>query len=113
MNLIKQLGGYEKSKYALALECKLPSPNTRYMIELQDCLFQYRRENNIYEVGDDVVVRKDSYIDLYSFNYMRIHKVVGVKDNFVSLDSFPKNTFVIRHAVSHATPEEIKAGHRL
>lgn len=54
MNLIEQLGGYEKVK----LELNRPSStNVFFECEIKRALLKYRRQHNIYEVGDKVVVK--------------------------------------------------------
>lgn len=89
MNLIEQLGGYDKAK-----EC-LNTPTARDSIkeELRAELLEYRRQHNIFEIGDLYV-----FTEKYS-NQSVIHKV----------DSLNSGKGCIRHA----TPEEIKAGRRL
>ena len=52
---IKDQTEYDAAKEALRLERKLPSGNTTYIIALERDLLEYRRANNIFEVGDWVV----------------------------------------------------------
>ncbi len=96
MNLIDQLGGYEKAKRELelkeqdsVLQCCIAV--TAEMI--RDALLDYRRHHNIFEIGDLYV-----FTEKYSKQSV-IHKV----------DSLNSGKGCIRHA----TPEEIKAGRRL
>lgn len=109
MNLIERLGGYEEAK----------KQGEEWGVDdyLNNALLQYRRDNNIFEVGDKVVVRKDVSIGIINFNYMRIHTVSETMSkhgvDFVCLDSFLYKAFVVLDAVSHANPEEIEAGKRL
>ena len=51
MNLIEQLGGYERASKFCDKEIK----DGGYPYGLIDELLEYRRENNIFEVGDLVV----------------------------------------------------------
>lgn len=154
MNLIEQLGGYEKANevflgnpetsthynlnslgghYAKEGVLKL---NHRWQwfntidkqwywdfsesnhIEIHDikkALLEYRRQQNIYEVGDKVVIEsyRNTYISCdrpsqYSIgDLMVIHNLDG---NVISDDDY---NFIDYRDVRHATPEEIKAGRRL
>ena len=83
MNLIEQLGGYEKAKVILQAVGH----------EHDAMLLEYRRQQNIFEIGDLYV-----FTEKYSKQSV-IHKV----------DSLNSGKGCIRHA----TPEEIKAGRRL
>lgn len=96
MNLIEQLGGYEIAKRELelkgqnsVLQCCIAV--TAEMI--RDALLEYRRQHNIFEVGDKVVWRK---------SLTPISSLMEVTD----LDG---ETWGIRHA----TDAEIEAGKRL
>ena len=90
MNLIEQLGGYENAKERLKRENVLTDSDYNYG---QKKLLEYRRQHNIFEVGDLYV-----FTEKYSKQSV-IHKV----------DSLNSGKGCIRHA----TPEEIKAGKRL
>ena len=103
MNLIEQLGGYEKAK-KLVDACKrygrsdVEVPVNGGFIHivadfLELDLLEYRRQQNIFEIGDLYV-----FTEKYS-KHSVIHKV----------DSLNSGKGCIRHA----TPEEIKAGRRL
>lgn len=117
MNLIEQLGGYDEAKNEFESMRKYPELYAGEFDKNDAMLLQYRRDNNIFEVGDKVVVRKDVSIGIINFNYMRIHTVSETMSkhgvDFVCLDSFLYRSFVVLDAISHATPEEIKAGKRL
>ena len=99
MNLIEQLGGYERAKdglHRLKLEKKdLLTCGDLVVVEseIDAALIQYRRQHNTFEIGDLYV-----FTEKYS-KHSVIHKV----------DSLNSGKGCIRHA----TPEEIKAGHRL
>ncbi|WP_180136565.1 hypothetical protein [Acinetobacter sp. YH12066] len=105
MNLIEQLGGYDKAKK----ELNSPSnTNVFFQCEIEQALLGYRRQHNIFEVGDKVVIRKaDSHPDL--FTYESISKSGNMH--------FFESPFNYGHLdlckVRHATDEEIAAGKRL
>ena len=86
MNLIEQLGGYERAKK-----------------ELMDALLQYRRQHNIFEVGDKVVYVDDFMPDSVS--------VVSEVNDRVWLNG--NNAVCIKEMIKHAEDEEIAAGKRL
>lgn len=50
MNLIEQLGGYGKAK------SKLRDNGSLHAERLKCVLLQYRREKNIFEVGDNIPI---------------------------------------------------------
>ena len=105
MNLIEQLGGYECAAYEY--KNTLLADDFPYVIkatgtkftrpELGDELLEYRRQHNIFEVGDKVV-----WINSIAPNDPRIFEVEA------SLGEKP-DTWSLRHA----TDREIKAGKRL
>lgn len=90
MNLIEKLGGYEAAKVEFN---NTSSDQYGYKFSLQMALLSYRRQHNIFEIGDLYV-----FTEKYSKQSV-IHKV----------DSLNSGKGCIRHA----TPEEIKAGRRL
>ena len=99
MNLIEQLGGYERAKdglHRLKLEKKdLLTCGDLVVVEseIDAALIEYHRQHNIFEIGDLYV-----FTEKYSKQSV-IHKV----------DSLNSGKGCIRHA----TDEEIKAGRRL
>lgn len=107
MNLIEQLGGYEKAKekrddisHTLDNSELLGGGDAREGLyerleSIDKALLEYRRQHNIFEVGDWVVYNLP----------IGIERVVAVNDEHL----IPRFLWQIRHA----TPEEIKAGHRL
>ena len=101
MNLIEQLGGYEKAKGCLEkypfkiYSCK----DTLDKISLSNALLQYRRENNIFEVGDYIV-------DTVSNQFFKIIKVDGC--DLLVEQRFWVNSLYQRHA----TDKEIAQGYR-
>ena len=96
MNLIKELGGYEKAKVILQAVGH----------EHNAMLLEYRRQHNIFEVGDDVVFNRGN-VDLWFFSGASEVKPYDVK----------VSNKIVRHIllsqIRHATDAEIKAGHRL
>ena len=93
MNLIEQLGGYERAKHEFEM-IKEMKPIYPGEIETNDrLLLEYRRQHNVFEIGDLYV-----FTEKYSKQSV-IHKV----------DSLNSGKGCIRHA----TEEEIKAGRRL
>lgn len=88
MNLIEKLGGYEKAK-----EWVNPSIEAISQEVLKSQLLEYRRQHNIFEVGDKVVWRKP---------LTPISSLMEITD----LDG---ETWGIRHA----NDAEIAAGRRL
>ncbi|WP_151777181.1 hypothetical protein [Acinetobacter brisouii] len=122
MNLIEQLGGYEKAKLK-AIELDFNLNNLEFLgggspresmyerlDELEKALLQYRREHGVFEVGDKVFYTgRANDNDLYTLKetYDGHNFVVG--SNGTDKDFW---TLFIEE-ICHATDEEIKAGHRL
>ena len=104
MNLIEQLGGYEKAKdglHRLKLEKKdLLTCGDLVVVEseIDAALIEYRRQHNIFEVGDKVVVKAEPF---WPEDYLI--QTVGQEHIGKWYMS----------AWRHATDEEIKAGKRL
>ena len=103
MNLIEQLGGYEKAKELRRyLFCYVDG---EHYVELDKALLEYRRKHNIFEEGDKIV-----FID--DFMHGELMTVAWTRIGEVWMDEGAKrctNLSMIRHA----TDEEIKAGKRL
>ena len=103
MNLIEQLGGYEaaKKKYS-------ERPHAFVWGDIGKALLSYRRQHNIFEVGDKVVYlsniapeHNDIY-DVWKVDLIGCLVMLGDMDYRAMYDQ-----------IRHATPEEIKAGRRL
>lgn len=99
MNLIEQLGGYEKVSEdfkKLHLNLKEQQKSNKVFMDAFDALktelLEYRREHNIFEVGDRFVI--DGLFGVFYAN----------DGNIPYLDY---------NKIRHATDEEIKAGKRL
>ena len=115
MNLIEQLGGYERDKaglYRLKLEKKDVLTCGDLVVvesEIDAALIEYRRQHNIFEVGDKVVFRECSGIggasDAIDLMTVKSIDAFGVR----MTNSLCPWAIQIRHA----TDEEIKAGKRL
>ena len=113
MNLIEQLGGYEKAKEALhqlkSEKKDLISCGASIFVESQviDALLDHRRQHNIFEVGDLVVSRcNDKETRIFKYE-TTIGKNIVVRCKKGKGYCYPKKWF------SHATDAEIKAGKRL
>ncbi|WP_353141264.1 hypothetical protein [Acinetobacter pragensis] len=116
MNLIEQLGGYEKakakqqelSKIAADPQLLLVGKIIKEIGEIEIALLEYRRQHNIFEVGDKVVLKRpDQFSEIYTYDAysekMDLHFFESESDyGHVALDR-----------VRHATDAEIKAGKRL
>lgn len=95
MNLIEQLGSYDKAKNWL--DKNEIHVKHGYLERYRKELLQHRRENNIYEVGDLIVLPYTNY-----------------RSDVFELTKLLKETYDDKGvAYRHATPEEIKAGRRL
>ena len=113
MNLIEQLGGYEKAKEALhqlkSEKKDLISCGASVFVESQviDALLDYRRQHNIFEQGDPVVSRcADNETRIFTYQET-IGKNIVVRCKKGKGYYYPKKWF------SHATDAEIEAGKRL
>ncbi len=100
MNLIEQLGGYEKAKVILQAVGH----------EHDAMLLEYRRQHNIFEVGDKVV-----FTDILNSCVVTFESTETDPMQIVWL-TYPDGTagYVFHlNKIKHATDEEIKAGKRL
>ena len=106
MNLIEQLGGYERAKHEFEM-IKEMKPIYPGEIETNDrLLLEYRRQHNIFEVGDKVVF-KEKHNEVFSYS----HYSEGLDLHFFESE-FNYGHMDI-NKVRHATDAEIKAGKRL
>ena len=107
MNLIEQLGGYERAKHEFEM-IKEMKPIYPGEIETNDrLLLEYRRQHNIFEAGDKVVSRcADKEIRIFTYQET-IGRNILVKCKKGKGYCYPKKWF------SHANDAEIKAGKRL
>lgn len=114
MNLIEQLGGHEKAKkklkmfYLLRTETMVDAVGNIFdRSQLEAALLQYRRQHNIFEVGDKVVSTLDGDEDWKNAvcEILAFHKKMAITTGF--------SCAIHHYDYRHATPEEIKAGQRL
>ena len=116
MNLIEQLGGYEKAKnhknYLASYGSEFAGVSQKEINELNTTLLQYRRQHNIFEVGDAVIRKWNGRlyylivdIDNDGQEFL-IHHDKGAKFKDCRISDNICN-------FKHATDAEIKAGKRL
>ena len=118
MNIIEQLGGYEKAK-AKRDDINHTLENCEFLgggdareglyerlESIEKALLEYRRQHNIYEVGDYFVNYADDtiYTALSIDQQNRMHGKSGDKNVW---------TYFGRFGLRHAANAEIKAGKRL
>lgn len=113
MNLIKQLGGYERAKaflnaasYTMDELIMMQRSGVRPQ-HVEKALLEYRRQHNIFEVGDKVVFKnvekfKDNMLQVA---HIELQKVLDIKSGLNGYTSFDE--------LRHAEPEELEAGKRL
>ena len=109
IELIEQLGGYGNAKCELELKEQNSVFQCCIAVDaemIRDALLQYRRQHNIFEVGDSFVNYADDaiYTALSIDQNNRMHGKSGDKNVW---------TYFGRFGLRHATDEEIKAGKRL
>lgn len=103
MNLIEQLGGYDRASKIANCESGVVHPTKA----LLDALLEYRRANNIFEVGDRVIHKWESD-ELYTvMSHTKDHTVIISERNFIGISGW------LHNCIRHATDGEIKAGRRL
>lgn len=104
MNLIEQLGGYAQAKNWL--DKNEIHVKHGYLEKYRAELLKYRRQHNIFEVGDKVVLSGGNCTLMY-----KLHERIG-KYVYLKRPSGREYEFHIDD-IRHAEPEEIKAGKRL
>ena len=118
MNIIEQLGGYEKAKEELTkLESwKHDAYSWSRMIQsesIKNALLEYRRQHNIFEVGDLVIDATDCHSnDLLTVKSISGSLLACEGDDLnasYALSEKHNPSFYVRHV----TDAEIKAGKRL
>ena len=102
MNLIEQLGGYERAKI---IQGSREMGGLPYDLDLEDALLQYRRQHNIFEEKDNIV-----FVD--EFMHGELMTVAWVRNGEVWMDDGAKRCTDLT-MIRHATDAEIKAGKRL
>lgn len=119
MNLIEQLGGYECAKQALINAKNSNDIDPVVFIDGQevlidcicDVLLQYRRENNIFEVGDKVIEKVGD-----QFGVLEITKILensAIACNSVCYSTYGLLEYDLSYYLRHATDAEIKEGYKL
>ena len=103
MNLIEKSGGYEKAK------SKLRDNGSLHSERLKKALIEYRRQHNIFEVGDKVVFEAHFCDEHKGSGYGEITYCTMDKRVF-EIDSY---YLVSIDEIRHATLDEIRAGHRI
>lgn len=108
MNLIEQLGGYDAAMNKLNSEYQ---PIDEF-IQLEQALLEYRRQHNIFEVGDKVVLAKSYSLDT-------VHEIKRI-ENLTPHIKDSETTYFLENSlgcwsfqIKHATDAEIAAGKRL
>lgn len=120
MNLIEQLGGYEKAKekrddisHTLDNGELLGGGDAREGLyerleSIDKALFEYRRQHNIFEVGD-LVTYKAHFKGMWREGFGKITEI----DEDLEIVNIDENVGVAISEIEHANDEEIKAGKRL
>ena len=113
MNLIEQLGGYSAAKAEANAPVKLK--NFFDYEQLDKDLLEYRRQHNIFEVGDKVCcrggIKQNPFWDLNSI--FTIKEIWDGEIDLITSDD-DLGCFPVRpHQIGHATDAEIEAGKRL
>ena len=99
--VISDYGGYEKCKDILS------QPNIGFIMNVQalrEHMLEYRRQHNIFEVGDLIMYENKMYEIKYIYHPEKARITDGLQGRTVY--DFPRG-------IRHATDEEIKAGKRL
>ncbi|WP_179992053.1 MULTISPECIES: hypothetical protein [unclassified Acinetobacter] len=108
MNLIEQLGGYERAKHEFEM-IKEMKPIYPGEIETNNrLLLEYRRQHNIFEVGD-LVTYKAHFKGMWREGFGKITEI----DEDLEIVNIDENVGVAISEIEHANDEEIKAGKRL
>ena len=111
MNLIEQLGGYEKAKEVYKnFKDDSSSLNRQHALNVKIAMLEHRRQHNIFEVGDKVV-----FTDILNSCVVTFESTETDPMQIVWL-TYPDGTagYVFHlNKIKHATDEEIKAGKRL
>ena len=100
MNLIEKLGGYERASKIANCKSGVVHPTK----SLLDALLEYRRANNIFEVGDKVVSKENNE---FVYTVITVDGGLGRLKNILFDHVYPLHNF------RHATDAEIAAGHRI
>lgn len=81
--------------------------------EIRESLLEYRREHNIFDIGDKVIVISNAYVEydcVLTIDFIsRFDLMLSDKNKGFEINAICGWGKIIRHA----TPEEIQAGRRL
>ena len=102
-NLIEQFGSYENAKQKYG-----ERPFDLAWSDIGQALLEYRREHNIFEVGDKVIVLTNALGNKYTW---MVESIDGIMVEISQVGQ--PNEWVHYSEIAHTTPKEIKAGHRL
>lgn len=103
---INELGGYEVAKKKNTSWLLNHGENWRNVKDAT--LLEYRRQHNIFEVGDEVIVLINALGNKYTW------KVKSIDGCMVEISQIGQpDEWVHFSEIAHATDEEIKAGKRL
>ena len=102
--MIEQLGGYERAKHEFKMIEEMTPKFPDEVKTNNRLLLEYRREHNIFEVGDKVVHHK--------FSNIKIYEVCEISGDLLTV-FYDRKTHSFKTDIRHATDEEIKVGHRL
>lgn len=119
MNLIERLGGYERASEdfkKLHLNLKEQQKSNKVFMDAFDALktelLEYRRQHNIFEVGDKVVLAQFHSLDT-------VHEIKRI-ENLTPHIKGSETTYFLENSlgcwsfqIKHADDAEIKAGKRL
>ena len=104
MSLIEKLGGYERAKHEFKMIEEMTPKFPDEVKTNNRLLLEYRREHNIFEVGDKVVHHK--------FSNIKIYEVCEISGDLLTV-FYDRKTHSFKTDIRHATDAEIKAGRRL
>ena len=109
MNLIEQIGGYAQAKALRALPAETYDCGIKFnRAALENAMLQYRRQHNIFEVGDSIIVNDEASsgrIYVIEKNHDNEYFKIRSKDGF----RYCRMWRIKRHA----TDAETQAGKRL
>lgn len=103
MDLIEQLGGYERAKI---IQGSREMGGLPADFDLEDALLQYRRAHNIFEMGDYII--HDGELKVFA---MWSNAIDGCA--YIGYAYAEDGEMAHKDEFRHATDEEIKAGKRL
>lgn len=116
MNLIEKLGGYEKAKVRQQELARMAADPRLLFVgniikdigEIEIVLLEYRRQHNIFEVGD-LVTYKAHFKGMWREGFGKITEI----DEDLELVNIDENVGVAISEIEHANDAEIKAGIKL